>query len=92
MKTRSLILALVPALLAGCHSASHSPGDPPGCRVEGETVVLPEGSPQLASLTLETVEPVKSAPIQLNGRLVWDDNVTVRVFSPFAGRVSQILV
>jgi len=92
MKLRSLILALVPALLAGCHSTSHPPGDPPGCRVEGETVVLPEGSPQLASLALETVAPVKSSPIQLNGRLVWDDNVTVRVFSPFAGRVRQILV
>jgi len=92
MKLRSLNLALVSALLAGCHSTSHPPGDHPDCRVEGETIVLPEGSPQLASLTLETVAPVKSAPIWLNGRLVWDDNVTVRVFSPFAGRVSQILV
>jgi cobalt-zinc-cadmium efflux system membrane fusion protein len=30
--------------------------------------------------------------VQLNGRLVWDEDHTVRVYSPFSGRVSRILV
>jgi len=92
MKPPSLILALVPALLAGCQPSSGPPGGAPASRVEGEKIVLPEGSPHWASLTLEPVEPVKPCPLTLNGRLIWDDNVTVRVFSAFAGRVRQILV
>jgi cobalt-zinc-cadmium efflux system membrane fusion protein len=45
----------------------------------------------VASLVVEPVEACKGSAFGLNGRLVWDDGVTVRVFSPFSGRVSKVL-
>ena len=33
----------------------------------------------------------RSSEVSLTGRLVWDENVTVRVFSPFAGIVRKLL-
>src|SRR5205807_4927983 len=60
-------------------------------QVQGQKVVFPKDSPQMASLVVQPVEACKGSPIRLNGRLVWDDDVTVRVFSPFGGRVTKIL-
>jgi cobalt-zinc-cadmium efflux system membrane fusion protein len=39
---------------------------------------------------LAPVESLAPASTQLSGRLIWNDDVTVRVFTPFAGRVRRI--
>jgi cobalt-zinc-cadmium efflux system membrane fusion protein len=82
----SLILA---ALVAGCHRAANpdQSGEP---KVTGENISFPADSPQLASLELAPVESLAPASTQLSGRLTWNDDVTVRVFTPFAGRVRKI--
>jgi cobalt-zinc-cadmium efflux system membrane fusion protein len=91
MKTTALLLAALAAALAGC-------GDPgaknavPQPRIEGASVTFPAGSPQLSSIVSEKVEPRTEAVVRFNGRLVWDENRTARVFSPFAGRVQSIAV
>jgi cobalt-zinc-cadmium efflux system membrane fusion protein len=59
-------------------------------RVEGQAVVFPAGSPQLAALITEKVEPRREAVMRFTGRLVWDEDRTVRVFSPLGGRVMSI--
>jgi cobalt-zinc-cadmium efflux system membrane fusion protein len=59
--------------------------------VQGNKVVFPQDSPQVASLVVEPVAPCKGSAIRLNGRLLWDDDVTVRVFTPFGGRITKIL-
>jgi cobalt-zinc-cadmium efflux system membrane fusion protein len=61
-------------------------------RLENGQIVFPEGSAQISSFATDAVK--ESAPLQLRltGRLVWDENRTVRLFPPFAGRVLQILV
>jgi cobalt-zinc-cadmium efflux system membrane fusion protein len=82
----SLILA---TLVAGCHRKVNpdQSGEP---KVTGENISFPADSPQLASLELAPVELQTPASTQLSGRLIWNDDVTVRVFTPFAGRVRKI--
>ena len=64
----------------------------PGPQVEGDHVVIAEGSPQLAALSLDEARP-RSTPVrQYTGRLAWNDDVTVRVYSPVAGRVRDVKV
>ena len=61
-------------------------------KVEGETITFPHGSPQLASLNSEPAIERPGAQNILNGRLAWNEDKTVRIYTPFAGRVSRILV
>ena len=91
MKTSiCLPLMLLSALLAGCHEEKKPADEAPAARVEGDRVILPANSPQLAMLTVIPAEPRKANVLHFSGRLVWDDNVTVRVFSPVAGRVRRV--
>jgi membrane fusion protein, heavy metal efflux system len=76
-------------LVAGCHREANpdQSGEP---KITGEIIFFPTDSPQLASLELAPVESRAPASTQLSGRLIWNDDVTVRVFTPFAGRVRKI--
>jgi len=88
------LLLAVP--LAGCRNgkaAAREVGDSTTiARVEGSRVILPESSPQLASLSAIAAAPAVSQPVRLNGRVVWNEDVTVRIFSPFAGRVVNVAI
>ena len=83
--------AVLTALLGACNEpAQKSAGAQP--RVDGQAVIFPPGSPQLAALLSKKVEPRREAVLRFNGRLVWDEDRTVRVFSPLGGRVRSIAV
>jgi cobalt-zinc-cadmium efflux system membrane fusion protein len=75
--------------LSGCHREAQAP-EPPAPRVDGDKVNFAADSPQLASLAIETAQPRKLAITNVTGRLYWDDDLTVRVFTPVAGRVTSI--
>lgn len=87
------LLSLVNAalLLSGCGPEKKA-AEPPEAKVSGDTVVMATNSPQRAALTVEVVGAEQPAFVRLTGRLVWDDDVTVRVFTPFAGIVRKLLV
>ena len=87
---RILNCFLFALLVAGCRreTSQEPPGNP---KVTDENISFPAGSPQLASLELAPVESLAPASTQLSGRLTWNDDVTVRVFTPFAGRVRNIM-
>jgi cobalt-zinc-cadmium efflux system membrane fusion protein len=80
---------LLAFLLAGCHHEA-SPDQSGGPKVTGDTISFPADSPQLASLELAPAELRMPVSTELSGRLMWNDDVTVRVFTPFAGRVRKI--
>jgi cobalt-zinc-cadmium efflux system membrane fusion protein len=86
-----LLLTTSLLLLPGC-----SPAKPPDAsaeaKVSGETLTMPANSPQCAALTVEPVGTEESAFVPLTGRLVWNDDETVRVFTPFAGIVRKLPV
>jgi len=89
MRTTLSILALT--LLCACSDTTQK-AVAPQPRVEGQAVTFAPGSPQVAALTSEQIEPRREARLRFNGRLIWDENRTVRVFSPFSGRVQSIAV
>jgi cobalt-zinc-cadmium efflux system membrane fusion protein len=78
-------------ILAGC-SADKRPVEVPEAKLTGDTVIMATNSPQLAALTIETVGAEQPAFVPLTGRLVWDEDATVRVFTPFAGIVRKLFV
>ena len=84
--------ALVLALLAGaCGQKEKDPA--PQFTVEQHSIVIfPAESPQVGSITSVPIEPRRDMVVRFNGRLVWNEERTVRVFAPFAGRVSAIAV
>jgi cobalt-zinc-cadmium efflux system membrane fusion protein len=88
-KSRILNSIILATLLTGCHrEVNLEPSGEP--KVTGEHISFPPDSPQLASLELAAVESRAPASTQLSGRLIWNDDMTVRVFTPFAGRVRRI--
>ena len=80
------------AVLGACgraEDAAPAPAPAPP-RVEQDSVVFDAGSSQRASIQSARVESPRDAALRLHGRLVWNEDRTVRVFSPFAGRVVTI--
>ena len=91
---RRLVAALPLALLfalSGC-GRKEEPKAAPHPVVEGQAVQFPSDSPQIANIRSAVVEPRTEATVRFSGRLVWDENRTARVFSPFSGRVQSIAV
>ena len=80
------VLAAAIALLAGCSEAP-KPEVVPSAKIDGESIVFLKDSPQLV---MDTAVERPAAAIRLNGRLAWNEDHTVRVFTPFAGRVASI--
>jgi len=90
MKICPIIPGLILAtLVLGCHHEA-SPDQAAGPKVTGQTIAFPPGSPQLASVESAPVELRQPVNAELSGRLLWNENVTVRVFTPFAGRVRKL--
>ncbi len=83
--------ALSAILLAACgQTAQEAPSADP--KVENQRITFPEKSNQLSSISSMAIE-MQAVPVAtLNGRLTWNEERTVRVFTPFAGRVEKILV
>lgn len=84
------MILLAAALAAGCGNGNDAPAAALA-RLEGDKVVFPQGAAQLQAIRSEVVTKRRSVTLRLNGRLVWDEDKTVRVFPPFAGRVVRIL-
>lgn len=78
-------------MLAGCGGEKKG-AETAEPKITADSVSLPPASPQCASLTIQPVETEKPAFVRLTGRLVWNDDNTVRIFSPFAGIVRRIFV
>jgi cobalt-zinc-cadmium efflux system membrane fusion protein len=83
-----VLLALF--LLVGCERRDEAPVEA-GPVVNGDTVTFALGSPAVQRLAVEKVEAPMEHSLALPGRLAWDEDHTVRVFTPFAGRVTHIL-
>jgi len=77
-------------LLAGC-KPEHATSETTEPKVTGETITFTTNAPQTAALSVAPVAPEPSPKVRLTGRLVWDENATARVFTPFAGIVRTLL-
>ena len=89
IKTSFLVILLLIGLL-GCKDQPKA-AESPEPKIEGEKIILKDGAPQKTSLAVETAEPQKTPITHLTGRLMWNDDATVRIFTPVAGRVSEVM-
>jgi cobalt-zinc-cadmium efflux system membrane fusion protein len=89
----TVILSLAMLALVGC-SREDQPqtSDPPAPKIEGETISFPTNAPQLSAIAVEPAETRKLAVTHVTGRLYWNDERTVRIFTPVGGRVTSVLV
>jgi cobalt-zinc-cadmium efflux system membrane fusion protein len=86
-KQNSVLLIIAVALSACARTAKNV--DPPPYRVEGDLVVFTDGR-RPTGLSIEAVRLAGSDHLTVTGRLVWDEDTTVRVFPPVSGRVVSI--
>lgn len=89
---RALFASLLLALAVGGCSSKAEPQPPAGPVAEGDRVVFPHDSKQLASIASVAVEPEAGRAVLVPGRVTWDETRTSRVFSPVAGRVMGLKV
>jgi cobalt-zinc-cadmium efflux system membrane fusion protein len=85
------LFALLALAFTGCQKHEQAQQIPEPV-VTSDAVTMAPNAPQIAALTIETVGAQQQAFVPLTGRLVWDEDATVRVFTPFAGIVRQLLV
>ncbi len=101
-----LFLSLAAVLLPGCGrqpvlaqaettkeqtAAAPAAEKAPDYTVDGDRITFQEKAPQLASLSVESCKARTEVVLHFNGRVVWNDEKTVGVFSPVNGRVKEIL-
>jgi cobalt-zinc-cadmium efflux system membrane fusion protein len=87
--TTTLIIASL-TLITGCQPPKEA-APIPEPKVAANAVTIATNSPQLTAITVEPAVGEPAAVVPLSGRLVWDDDVTVHVFTPFAGIVRKLL-
>ena len=94
MPLEKILLPLLSALLACCLGACEKNKEAPAensAKITGVTIAFPADSPQLKNIQTIKVEAPQQRELQVPGRLVWDEDRTVRIFTPFAGRVTRII-
>jgi RND family efflux transporter, MFP subunit len=87
----SILIGTLLFAAVGCHKASGTAEESP-IRVENEHVLVEPGTSPAGAISVETSKAPNATILSLNGRIVWDDNATTRLFTPFAGRVTKIPV
>jgi len=86
----SAAIALL-SVLSACHKTPEpEPNVSP--TVNGEKIIFPANSPQQTALATAAVATTSAEKYRLNGRLTWNEDSTVRVYSPVAGRVHSVSV
>ena len=85
----TLAAAALMALAAGCSKPDPVAADPQPT-VAGEQITFP-GNQDPATLRTVAVAAPADTPVQLSGRLAWDEDRTARVYAPYAGRIERLL-
>ncbi len=78
--------------LAGCQPVPPAAPELPAPILHGDQISFATNAPQLTYLKLAPAQKQSAAAVALYGRLAWDDDLTVRVFAPVAGRVLRLPV
>ena len=78
-------------LVLGACARRPDAGEKPPFRVDGDVVAFQDAAAEKATVRVAPLSLASDDHIDLTGRLVWDEDATVRVFSPVAGRVARIL-
>ena len=86
-KSTPACLLLAATLLTSCGKSLPDAVEVPPPVRSGDSLSFAPGAPQLAAFKLEYAAGRKVAPLAVTGRLAWNEDATVRVLSPLAGRL-----
>lgn len=76
-------------VVGGCRQKHEPAPESSTLQVGTNSVAFSKSAPQLGNLKIEPAAVGQPGTVRLTGRLAWDDEVTVRVFSPVGGRVAD---
>jgi cobalt-zinc-cadmium efflux system membrane fusion protein len=85
-----LTLLLATLVIGGCSEPVRPTPSVAGPVIQGDQLQYPPDHPQIALLTTTAAVMASDIPVDLPGRIVWNEERTQRVFSAFSGRVSSI--
>jgi cobalt-zinc-cadmium efflux system membrane fusion protein len=85
-----LTLLLATLVIGGCSEPVRPTPSVAGPVIQGDQLQYPPDHPQIALLTTTAAVMANDIPVDLPGRIVWNEERTQRVFSAFSGRVSSI--
>jgi membrane fusion protein, heavy metal efflux system len=85
-----LTLLLATLVIGGCSEPVSPKPSLAGPVIQGDQLQYPPDHPQIALLTTTAAVMATDIPVDLPGRIVWNEERTQRVFSAFSGRVSSI--
>ncbi len=91
MPKRIIFLFLVFCSFTGCKWSQRN-NDEGSPKIQGDTIHFNKQAPQLNYISFEKAQARQSGDLNLYGRIVWNDDVTVKIFSPVSGRVRSIAV
>ena len=91
MHKRISFLIFILVFLSGCKFFAHKNPDTSPL-IQGENIRFPKNAAQLTYISVEKAQSRQSGDLNLYGRIVWNDDVTVKIFSPVSGRVRSIEV
>ena len=89
---RFCVALLSPIAMIGCREKGKPAESAAELKADHGSVTVPADAPQNSSLAVEAAQPLTKAVAHVTGRLVWNEETTVRVFCSVAGRVNQISV
>ena len=78
-------------VLTGCQAPKTETPPPATPKIDGNSITLVPGSKQIDSISVEASVADDKAVTPITGRLTWNDDTTVRIYTPVAGRVQKIL-
>ena len=86
----SAVIVLLSLAMSGCEHKADSPTEAQPV-IAGDVITFPVSSVSLKNIITEKVAAPRDRELNISGRLVWDEDRTVRIFTPFAGRVSKVV-
>lgn len=91
-RTQALLTTAALAMLVTACSKAPVAADATAPTVAGDRVTFPANSPQRVGLTVAAVQPHPVEVQHVTGRLAWDEDATVRIYTPLAGHVQSVAV
>ncbi|MFI5181975.1 MAG: efflux RND transporter periplasmic adaptor subunit [Thermoanaerobaculia bacterium] len=89
---RAFLLLAVPLLAtAACGGRKTASPAPAAPEVTADTIRFAVDAPQLSSLKTEAPSLEELPPTPFTGRLAWDEDATVRILPPVAGRIVRLV-
>ncbi|CAH9018080.1 Cobalt-zinc-cadmium resistance protein CzcB [Candidatus Nitrosacidococcus sp. I8] len=74
--------------LASCSDNANQQQNAPTIKIQGNQITFPQASPELS---IVTAQEYAQHTLKISGRLLWNEDETVKIFSPLDGRVIEVI-